>query len=103
MGVLADLGAKVNMRKRAIRMDPDIVEDIGTKWGDKRNGVSFKVWDAGDETKEVAFNKLLLRNPKLFSAVVDDYVLVQVVVDNVSTSRGVEEIGEEVFYRYFWE
>jgi len=43
MGVPADLGAKVNMRKRAIRIDPDIVEDVGTEWGDKRNGVSFEV------------------------------------------------------------
>ena len=43
MGVLADLGAKVNMKKRAIRIDPDIVEDVSMKWGDKRNRVSFKV------------------------------------------------------------
>jgi len=31
MGVPADLGTKVNMRKRAVRIDPDIVEDIGVK------------------------------------------------------------------------
>jgi len=103
MGVLANLGAKVNMRKRAVRMDLDIVEDVGAKWGDKGNGVSFEVWDVGDETKEVAFDKLLLWNPKLFSVVVDNGILVRVAVDDVSTSGGIEEVGEEVLYRYFWK
>jgi len=49
MGVSADLGAKVNMRKRTVRMDPDVMEDVGAKWGDERNRVSFKVWDTGDD------------------------------------------------------
>ena len=43
MGVAADLGAKVNMRKRAIRIDPDVVKDVGAEWGDKRNGVGFEI------------------------------------------------------------
>jgi len=94
MGVSADFGAKVNMRKRTVRMDPDVVENVGTEWGDKRNGVSFKIWDTGDETKEVPFNKLFLRNPELFSAVVDDSVLVRVTVNNISAGGGMEEIGE---------
>jgi len=96
MGVSADLGAKVNIRKRTVRMDPDVMEDVGAKWGDKRNGVSFEVWDTGDETKEVTLDKFLLRNPKLFSAVVDDCVLVGVSVDNKGTGRGSKEIREEV-------
>ena len=29
MGVPADLGTKINMRKRAIRIDPDVMEDVG--------------------------------------------------------------------------
>jgi len=29
--MLADLGAKINIWKRAIRMDPDIMENIGTE------------------------------------------------------------------------
>jgi len=103
MGVLADLGAKVNMRKRAVRIDPDIVEDVGTEWGNKRDQVSLKIGDTGNKTKKVALDKFLLRNPKLFSVVVDDCVLVRVAVDDVSISRGMEEVGEEVLYRYFWE
>jgi len=94
MGVSADFGAKVNMRKRTVRMDPDIVENVGTEWSDKRNGVSFKIWDMGDEMKEVPFNKLFLGNPELFSVVVDDGVLVRVTVNNVSAGGGMEEIGE---------
>jgi len=103
MGVPADLGAKVNMRKRAIRIDPNIVEDIGTEWGNKRDRMSLKIRDTGNKTKKIALDKFLLRNPKLFSIVVDNCVLVQVAVDNVSTSGGMEEVGEEVLYRYFWE
>jgi len=103
MAVSADLGAKVNMRKRTVRMDPDVMEDVGVKWGDKRNRVSFKVWDTGDEMKEVTLDKFLLRDPKLFSAVIDDCVLMGVSVDSKGTGRGVEEVGEEVFYRYLWE
>jgi len=33
-----------------------------------------------------------------FSAVVDNRVLVWVTVDSKSAGRGVEEVGEEVFY-----
>ena len=103
MGVLADLGAKINTRKRAIRIDQDVMEDISAEWGNKRDWVSLKVRDAGNEAKEVTFNEFLLWDPKLFSAVVDNCVLVWVAVDDVSASRGVEEVREEVFYRYFWE
>jgi len=103
MGVLADLGAKINTRKRAIRIDPDVMEDVGVKWGNKRDWVSLKVGDAGDETEEVTFDEFLLWDPELFSAIVNDCVLMGVSVNSEGTGRGVEEVGEEVFYRYHWE
>jgi len=103
MGVSADLGAKVNTRKRAFRIDPDVMEDVGAKWGNKGNWVSFKVGDAGNEAEEVTFDEFLLWDPELFSAIVDDCVLMRVSVNDEGAGRGVEEVGEEVFYRYLWE
>jgi len=47
--------------------------------------------------------KLFSGDPELLTAVVDDLVLVRVSVDSVSAGGGVKEIGEEVFYRRFWE
>jgi len=41
MGVPANLGAKINTRKRATRIDPDVMEDVSAKWGNKRNWVSL--------------------------------------------------------------
>ena len=99
----ADLGTKVNMRQRTVRIDPDVMKHVSTEWGNKRDWVSLKIRDMGEKAEEVMFNKFLLRNPKFFSVVVNDCVLVWVMVDDVSTSGGVEEIGEEVFYRYFWK
>jgi len=103
MGVSADLGAKINTRKRAVRIDPDVMEDVGTEWGNKRDGVSLKVGDTGDEVEEVTFDKFLLWDPELFSAIIDDCVLMRVSVNSKGTGGGVEEVGEEVFYRYLWE
>ena len=100
MGVLADLGTKINMRKRAVRIDPDVMEDISMEWGNKRDWVSLKVGDMGDDTKEVALDKFFLRDPELFSAIVDNCILVQVAIDDKGTGRGGKEIGEEVSYRY---
>ena len=100
MGVSADLGAKINTRKRAFRIDPDVMEDVGAKWGNKGDWVSLKVGDAGNEAEEVIFDKLFLWDPELFSTVVDDCVLMGVSVDDKGTGGGLEEVGEEVFYRY---
>jgi len=101
--VSADLGTKVNMRQRTVRIDPDVMKHVSMEWGNKRDWVSLKIRDMGEKAEEVMFDKFLLRNPKFFSVVVNDCVLVRVMVDDVSTSGGVEEIGEEVFYRYFWK
>jgi len=96
--VSTDFGAKVNMRKRAVRIDPDVMKDVSTKWGYKRDWVSLEIGDAGKKAKKVSFDKLLLGNPKLFSAVVDDCVLMGVSVNGEGTGGGVKEIGKEVFY-----
>jgi len=103
MGVPANLGAKINTRKRAIRIDPDVMEDISTKWGNKRDWVSLEVRDTGDETEEVTFDEFFLWDPELFSAIVDDCVLMRVSVNSKGAGGGMEKVGEEVFYRYFWE
>jgi len=100
MGVSADLGAKVNMRKRAVRIDPDVMKNVSAKWGNKRDWVSLEVRDTGNETEKVALDKFFLWDPKLFSTVVDDCVLVRVAVDGVGAGGSVEEIGEKVSYRY---
>jgi len=49
------------------------------------------------------FDEFLLWDPELFSTIVDDCVLMGVLVNGEGTGGGVEEVGEEVFYRYFWE
>jgi len=53
--------------------------------------------------KKVTFDKFLLGDPELFSAVVNNRVLMRVTVNNVSIGGGMEEVGEEVGYRYFWK
>jgi len=58
MGVSANFGTKVNRRKRAIRLDPNIVEDVSPKWGDEGDRVVIKVDDMGEEMKEIPFYKL---------------------------------------------
>jgi len=100
MGVAADLGAKVNIRKRAVRIDPDVMENVSVKWGNKRDWVSLEVRDMGNETEKVALDEFFLWDPKLFSTVIDNGVLVGVSVDDKGTGGGVEEVGEEVNYRY---
>jgi len=90
--VSANLGTKVNRRKRAVRLDPNVVKDIGPEWGDKGNQMVIKISDVRKGVEEVLFNKLLLRYPKFLAAVVDDGVLVGVSVDGVGTGRGSEEV-----------
>jgi len=96
MGVSANLGTKVNRRKRAIRLGPNIVEDVGPKQGDEGDGVVIKIDDMGDKAKEILLYKLFGWYPKFLSAVVDDLVLVQVSVDGKGTGGGSEEVRKEV-------
>jgi len=100
MGVSANLGTKVNRRKRAVRLGPNVVEDVGPKWSNEGDGVVTKVDDTGDKAKEILFYKLFGWYPELLSAVVDDLVLVRVSVDGKGTGGGMEEIGKKVGYRY---
>ena len=79
------------------------MEDVGTKWGNKGDGIGFEVGDTGNKAEEVTFDKLFLGDPELFSAVVDDCVLMGMSVNSEGTGRGVKEVGKEVFYRYLWE
>jgi len=57
MGMSANLGTKVNRRKRAVRLDPNVVKDVSPERGDERDRVVVKVVDAREETEEVPFNK----------------------------------------------
>jgi len=99
MGVLANLGTKINMRKRAVRIDPDVMEDVSTEWGNKRDWVSLKVGDTGDETEGIMFNEFFLGNPKLLSAVINNGILVGVSVDGKCTGRSGEEVRIKVDYQ----
>jgi len=92
----ANFGTKVDGRKWAIRLNPDVMKNVGTERGNEGDGVSLEVGDAGEKTEEVALNKLFDGDPKLLTTVVDDLILVRVAVDGVSAGGGVEEIGEKV-------
>ena len=100
MGVSANLGTKVNRRKRAVRLDPNVVENVSLKRGDKGDGVVVKVVDARKEAKEVTCYEFFLWYPEFLSAVVDNSVLMGMVVDGEGAGRSMEEIGEKVDYRY---
>jgi len=96
MGVSTNLGTKVNRRKRAVRLDPNIMKNISTEWGDEGDGVIVEVDDARKGMEEVLFNELLLRYPEFLATVVDDGVLMRVAVDGEGTGWSSEEVGEEV-------
>jgi len=46
--VLADFGTKINRRKRAIRLGPNIVKDIGLEGSDERNRIVIKIDNMGE-------------------------------------------------------
>jgi len=100
MGVSADLGAKVNTRKRAVRMDPDVMEDVGAEWGNKRDWVGLEVRDTGNKVKKIMFDEFFLGDPELFSAIINDCVLMRVSVNGEGASGGVEKVREKVGYWY---
>ena len=91
-----NLGTKVNRRKRAVRLDPNIMKNVSAEWGDEGGGVVIKVDDARKRAEEVPFDELFLGYPKFLAAVVDDGVLMGVTVDGVSAGRGSEEVRKEV-------
>ena len=95
----ANLGTKVNRRKRAIRFNPNFMENVSLKRGDEGDGVVVEVDDIREGAEEVLFDELLLRYPKIFTTIIDDGVLVGVMVDGEGTGGGMEEVGEKVSYR----
>jgi len=96
MGVSTNLGTKVNRRKRAVRLDPNVMKNISVEWGNKGGGVVIKIDDVRKRAEEVSFDKLFLGYPKFLAAVVDDGVLMGVTVNGKGTGGGVEKIREEV-------
>jgi len=48
MGVSTNLGTKVNRRKRTVRTDPNVVEDIGLERSDEEDQVSLEIRDVGE-------------------------------------------------------
>jgi len=103
MGMSANLGIKVNRRKRAVRLDPNVVINVSPERGDKGDGVVVKIINARKEAKEVTFYKFFLWDPEFLTTVVDNGVLMGVTVNGEGAGRSVEEIGEKVSYRYLWE
>jgi len=96
MGVSANLGTKVNRRKRAVRLDPNVVKNVSPKRGDKRNGVVMEIVDARKEAKEVTCYEFFLRDPKFLTTVVDNGVLMGMAVNGVGTSRGSKKVRKKV-------
>jgi len=96
VGVSANFGAKINRRKRAIRLDPNVVINVGPERGDKRDGVVVKIVDARKEAKEITCYEFFLWDPEFLTMVVDNGVLMGMAVNGVGASGGVEEVGKEV-------
>ena len=100
MGVSTNLGTKVNRRKRAIRLDPNVVENISPKRSDKGDRVVVKVVDTGKKAKEVTCYKFFLWYPEFLTTVVDNGILIGVMVDGEGAGGSVEKIWKKVGYRY---
>jgi len=96
MGVSTNLGTKVNRRKRAVRLDPNIMKNVSAEWGDEGGGVVIKVDDARKRAEEVPFDELFLGYPKFLATVVDDGVLMGMSVNGKGAGGGVEKIRIEV-------
>jgi len=101
MGVSTNLGTNMNRRKTTTSMDVNVIVDVCAEWGNKGNGVGFKVGDMGEKAEEVSFYILFLWDPIFFSAVVDNSILVWVTINGKSTGGGIEEMGEKISYRLF--
>jgi len=92
MGVSTNLGTKVNRRKRAVRLDPNVVENISPKRGDKGDRVVVKVVDTRKKAKEVMCYKFFLWYPEFLTMVIDNGILMGVTVDGEGAGRSVEKI-----------
>ena len=92
----ANFGAKINRRKRAVRLDPNVVINVSPERGDKRDGVVVKIVDARKEAKEITCYEFFLWDPEFLTTVVDNSVLMGMAVDGVGASRSSKEVGEEV-------
>jgi len=101
MGVSTNLGTNVNRRKMTNSVNVDVMVNVCAERGNEGNRVSFKIGNTWEKVKEVSFYILFLWNPILFSAVVDNGVLVWVVINSKSTSGGVEKMREKISYRLF--
>jgi len=96
MGVSTNLGTKVNRRKRAVRLDPNVMENVSVEWGDEGDRVVIEVDDARKRVEEISFDELLLRYPKFLSVVIDDGVLMGVTVNGKGAGGGMKEVREEI-------
>jgi len=96
MGVSTNLGTKVNRRKRAIRTDPNIMENVCVEWDNKGNRMVIEISNTREKMEEVALNKFFQWNPEFLTAVVNDLILVRVAVDGEGASRGSKEIWKKV-------
>jgi len=94
VGMSANLGTKVNRRKRAVRFDPNVVENVGPERGDEGDRVVVEIVDTRKKAKEVTCYEFFLWYPEFLAAVVNNGVLVRVAVDGVSAGGGVEKIGK---------
>jgi len=90
MEMSANLGTKVNRRKRAVRLDPNVVKDVGPERGDKGDRVVMKIVNARKKAKEITCYKFLLWDPEFLTAVVDNGVLMGVTVDGEGAGGSVE-------------
>jgi len=94
--VSTNLGTKVNRRKRAVRADPNIVENVCMEWSDKGNQMVIEIGNSRKEMEEVALNKFFRWNPEFLTVVINDLILVRVAVDGEGASGGSEEVGKKV-------
>jgi len=92
--VSANFGTKINRRKRAVRLDPNVVINVSPERGDKRDGVIVKIVNARKKAKEITSYEFFLWDPEFLTAVIDNGVLIGMVVDGIGASGSGEKVGE---------